>query len=228
MRTGLTLILLAVALAPLARAQEKAPSEEKVRKLLELTGAAELGDQMMAGMLERFQAMPGMDPAFLKRFRERARPASLIELIIPIYQRHLDEKTVDAAIAFYDSPEGRALTKVQPQIMQEAMAAGAVWGRKLAQEVMEEMRDPAGAAARRCKEYYDMAKVWQMMNKKDPESLQDLEAPVEGAPFARIETDPWGNKYFLEREERKLRVVSAGPDGEPGTDDDIRYPTAEK
>jgi hypothetical protein len=33
--------------------------------------------------------------------------------------------------------------------------------------------------------------------------------------------DPWGNPYYLLRDRQTYRVGSAGPDGEPGTADDL-------
>lgn len=35
--------------------------------------------------------------------------------------------------------------------------------------------------------------------------------------------DPWGNRYRLECEGKRWRVVSNGPDGVPNTEDDISF-----
>jgi general secretion pathway protein G len=54
-----------------------------------------------------------------------------------------------------------------------------------------------------------------------PENLQELtEGP---APYTQsIPTDPWGNEYIYNAEGgRNYQIYSAGPDGEPGTEDDI-------
>jgi len=59
-----------------------------------------------------------------------------------------------------------------------------------------------------------------------PEYLEAIERPLrEGdRKFQRIELDPWGQDYRVEREGRRLfRIWSNGPDGEPGTADDICY-----
>ena len=81
-------------------------------------------------------------------------------------------------------------------------------------------------AATKCKEYHDAASTWKMIKKKAPDSLEDMETPLnEGDEnFIRVEDDPWGNPYVLEREGRKIRVYSWGPDGQEGTEDDIAYP----
>ena len=85
-------------------------------------------------------------------------------------------------------------------------------------------------AQTKCKELYDSAMTWRMVKKKLPESLEDMEGelnPGDG-PFIRIEPDPWGNEYRLERDGRKVRIYCWGADGQEGTDDDISYPEEEE
>ena len=82
-------------------------------------------------------------------------------------------------------------------------------------------------AQTKCKEYYDSAKTWRMINKKYPSTLEDMEAPLkssDGENFIAVEKDPWGNDYYLEVTDKKLRVWCWGPDGQEQTEDDIAYP----
>ncbi len=83
-------------------------------------------------------------------------------------------------------------------------------------------------AQTKCKEYYDSAMTWKMVKKKLPDSLEEMEAPLrsgDSKPFIRVEEDPWGNQYVLERTESgEPRIWSWGEDGEEGTPDDISYP----
>ena len=85
-------------------------------------------------------------------------------------------------------------------------------------------------AEAKCKEYYDSAMSWKMMKKKLPESLEDMTEPIQPGEdnFIRIEDDPWGNPYVLERDGRKIRVFCWGEDGQEGTEDDIVYPPQEE
>ncbi|MEJ2205540.1 MAG: type II secretion system protein GspG [Gemmatimonadota bacterium] len=41
--------------------------------------------------------------------------------------------------------------------------------------------------------------------------------------FASPPDDPWGNLYYLQTRRDGFVVGSAGPDGRPGTDDDIQH-----
>lgn len=78
--------------------------------------------------------------------------------------------------------------------------------------------------------------MYKMDNYKYPSTEQGLEALVtetdiepiprrfpEGGYVKRLPNDPWGNEYQLLNpgEHGNMDVFSMGPDGEPGTDDDI-------
>ena len=68
---------------------------------------------------------------------------------------------------------------------------------------------------------------YQIQSKKLPSDLRVLvtangdEEPILEGGEGALE-DPWGNEYKLEKNGKKIAVVSAGPDGEFGNDDDIR------
>jgi len=85
-----------------------------------------------------------------------------------------------------------------------------------------------GIALAKCREYYDATWSWMMFTRasEPPRDLGELEQPLrEGRrSFLRVDEDPWGTKYRIERENgRNFRIWSNGPDGEPGTGDDICY-----
>lgn len=68
---------------------------------------------------------------------------------------------------------------------------------------------------------------YYLQNKKYPTDLHALieakgdEEPVLDGGEGALE-DPWGTEYKLERNGKKVVVISAGPDTEFGSDDDIR------
>ncbi len=86
-------------------------------------------------------------------------------------------------------------------------------------------------AAAQCERYYDLVVTWKLLtrSKQIPADLYELEGPLkEGAgPFTKIEPDPWGGQYVIEAEGNRFRIVSPGPDGLDGNDDDIVYPKRE-
>ena len=58
------------------------------------------------------------------------------------------------------------------------------------------------------------------------EASGDDDPVVEGGEGALY--DPWGVEYKYERKGKKIVVISAGPDGEFGGEDDIRSDTTKK
>ena len=72
--------------------------------------------------------------------------------------------------------------------------------------------------------------TYNLEHKKMPKSIDDLtEENADGvAALEGSSTAPWGNDYKLEIKGKKVIVISAGPDGEMGTDDDIRSDTIGK
>ena len=80
----------------------------------------------------------------------------------------------------------------------------------------------------KCRDCYDATWEWMMFKRAPapPESLAELEQPLRPGDraFMRHVNDPWGSKFRIEREGGRLyRIWSNGPDGAPGTDDDICY-----
>jgi len=69
--------------------------------------------------------------------------------------------------------------------------------------------------------------TYQINYRKYPNSLTDLvEAKGDDEPImdggAGALEDPWGTEYKYERNGKRIAIISAGPDGDFGTEDDIR------
>lgn len=124
-----------------ARAAIDPAFEADIRKLLEMTGSAALGQQVMDQMLSSFQtSMPGMDPTFWADLKKEMDANELVELIVPIYARHLTHDDVKQLIGFYDSPVGRKLISTQPAITAESMQVGQQWGQEVGMRVMTKIQ----------------------------------------------------------------------------------------
>jgi len=139
-----------------AIAQELDPAfRADILKLLEVTGAAKMGEQMASLMssqvLEAFrQSAPSvpsrafdigkevLDAEFAKAF---SGPDSLLNLLVPIYARHLTQQEVKGLIAFYETELGRKTIAVMPAVMQESVQAGQEWGVKTAPRLQQVLMD---------------------------------------------------------------------------------------
>lgn len=128
--------------SPARAAAPDAARPAEIRKLLNLTGAGQLGVQMARQMMAQLRPLiPSAPQSFWDEFASKLNPDDLVEKVIPIYARHLSAKDVKELIAFYESPVGRKLVAVQPQILQESMAAGQEWGREMAEGLVRTARE---------------------------------------------------------------------------------------
>jgi len=60
--------------------------------------------------------------AFVARFpREIDLDGALVEAYVPLYDRHFEEKELEAIVEFYRSPAGRKMIRVLPLLVQEGV-----------------------------------------------------------------------------------------------------------
>jgi hypothetical protein len=137
-------LIFALLLAGTAHAQPKhveSPKEKDIRKLLQLTGAAQLGGQVMDQMLQTFKASaPSVPESFWTELRKELNPDELVEKVIPVYDKQLSAAEVKDLIKFYETPTGKKLIKVMPVITQESMTIGREWGRSIGEKVMDKLK----------------------------------------------------------------------------------------
>lgn len=124
------------------------PTEESVRELLTFVGAADMGEKLFSQMMDslnaqRDNALPEQSAQldrFIGKMKEVADFDELVGLIIPVYQTHLTQDAVDAAIAFYQSEHGRVWVEQAPIINQKSFQIGQLWGQKMAEKVQQELK----------------------------------------------------------------------------------------
>lgn len=128
--------------APAAKVQVESEKLKDIRRLLEVTGSSKLGAQVVEQLLASFrQSRQGVPDSFWEELRKEMNVDELTELVVPIYDRHLSHEDVKQLIAFYESPVGRKLLGVQPQILGESMALGQEWGRAAAERVIKRLNE---------------------------------------------------------------------------------------
>src|SRR4028118_472615 len=127
--------------APQATTTATPTHQEKIRRLLALTGAGDLGVQMIDQMFGSFkEALPTVPDEFWGAFRAKIKPADMVAMIVPVYEKHLSEADVDALTVFFSSPAGRRFVQKQPLILADTMKIGGEWGERLASEVAAELK----------------------------------------------------------------------------------------
>ncbi len=122
--------------------EQETEIQRDIRRLLEASGAADAGMQVMDQMMDMFsQSNPMVPPEFWTGLREEIDMDEFVDMLIPVYEKHLSHEDIKGLIDFYESPLGRKMVATQPALMQDSMALGQEWGADLARRVMEKMGD---------------------------------------------------------------------------------------
>ena len=133
------------------RAQATDPARlAAAKEMLQAARVERQFEQMMPLLLDRlresFRAMaPDSRTAIDNVFEEMekkflSRRDELINDVAALYAQKLDTEELKAVTMFYKSGAGAKFIELQPQILQDAMAAGHRWGQKIAREMEEEAR----------------------------------------------------------------------------------------
>ena len=113
---------------------------DDILRMLRISGSDKLADQVMDTMILQFQQSGlGIPNTFWTRFRERVKTDDLLFACVPIYAKYYTHDEIRQLIAFYESPLGRLLVEVTPQLTQETMVIGQRWGEQLGQDIVNEL-----------------------------------------------------------------------------------------
>lgn len=118
---------------------------DDLRRLLEVTGTAKIGEQIWSQMFQTIRRsapkVPEAEWALINQeFSAEFASGKFSEMIITIYEPHFTQEEVRELIAFYESPIGKKVISVMPQIVQEALAAGQDRGKEILRRVHEKLR----------------------------------------------------------------------------------------
>lgn len=123
--------------------------EKDIRRLLEVTGAGRLGAQMIENSLaELRKAFASLPPEMRERalgtfeseMRKEFTAERMVEMALPIYDKYLSVDDLKGALAFYESPTGKKIISVLPQITQESWKAGAARGEEVGRRVIKQLQ----------------------------------------------------------------------------------------
>ena len=133
-----TLLFIAIITVACGQTSSK---KDNIKTLLELTGSGQLGQQVFKSMLTSYkQTMPSVPDEFWEALQKEIKPETLVDMIIPIYDKHYTEEEISQLTAFYQTTLGKKVIASTPMIMEESMSAGRVWGEELGQKVYENLK----------------------------------------------------------------------------------------
>jgi hypothetical protein len=125
--------------------------EARIRELMELTGAKNLGQQLIEAGMEQFRSsVLDSQPdnprakqfveAFVSRFQKHFDSNSLTDRVVPIYDKYLSTDDIKGLLEYYHSPLGKRMLQALPNVARESQAAGYALGQQAAQDTMEELK----------------------------------------------------------------------------------------
>jgi len=126
-------------------AQNNVEYKTAVEKMLSLSGSE---NTFKVAVNQMFTLMKQQKPDIPNEFWVAAETemlktsmTDLVELLVPIYQKHLTLEDINQLIVFYQSPVGKKFAEKTPLITQESMAAGQQWGMKIGQKIVEKIKE---------------------------------------------------------------------------------------
>lgn len=133
--------------APAAQCLVEAPHDldpatkrDDIRRLLELTGAVQLAEQVADPLFDAFQkAAPQVPTEMWAKLRERIDYDELLRSIIDVYEEELSHDDIVAMIRFYESPHGSRFAKAMPTMTAKSQEIGRQYGERVAREVIAEL-----------------------------------------------------------------------------------------
>lgn len=121
------------------------PYADKLKKMMSLAGTEANFQVAIKQMIQMFKGQKTNVPQevwteFEKEFSKNSLE-TLVELLIPVYKKHMTEDDLDKMIEFYQTPTGKKFAEKTPLIMQESMQVGQAWGAKIGEQFAARMRE---------------------------------------------------------------------------------------
>jgi uncharacterized protein len=124
--------------------------EAAIRKLFEVMGTKDAMKQVISNMsgtvkpllessLPAGEYRTQLIDLFFQRLQVKLRVDDLLEIAIPIYDKHFSLEDIEGLTKFYETPLGKKATSVLPQVLLEAQAAAKKLGEQMGRESMIEV-----------------------------------------------------------------------------------------
>lgn len=138
-------LVLGLGFGPVYGQDETAAKQADIKKLLGITGASNTGLRVFSQVIGMFQRTHSEVPeaVWMEMVSEAEAKVDgfVMEMLVPIYDKHLTHEDIKGLIAFYETPVGRKLLAVMPRMHQESRTAGEIWGRDFARTVQERLAE---------------------------------------------------------------------------------------
>jgi hypothetical protein len=124
--------------------------EAAIRKLLEIAGTRTNMEKVIAGMSENMKPMlakmlpPGeyqdkLIALFFEKFQNKLKTDDLLDVTVSVYDKHFSKEDIDGLTQFYQTPLGKKVLSVLPQVLIESQTAGMKMGEEIGRQSMIEV-----------------------------------------------------------------------------------------
>ena len=124
-----------------------------IKELMDVTGSAQMGQLFANAFVTQMSEIlrttnPNIPPRAITILEEEVNAVinaemtgegRFYELIYPIYHKYFTVKDIKELIAFYKTPIGKKAITVMPQLTQESMITGQMWGESLGPIIQERL-----------------------------------------------------------------------------------------
>lgn len=128
-----------------SQTQPQPQNSEKINHIKELifiTGAKNVTQQILNQSVDAMKSQfPQVPQKFWNEFKAGSNADELINRLIPIYNKYFTEEDIKQLIAFYQTPLGKKLISVNPQVARDSLIVGQQYGKEVAQTVIQKLQD---------------------------------------------------------------------------------------
>ena len=134
------IVIVLFCMAGMSYSQDTAMQRD-IRKLLEMTGSAKLGMQVINYLMTSFkESYPNVPQTFWDEFSKEVNEDGLVKMVVPIYEKYYTHKDIKGLIKFYKSPLGKKSIELAPQLTQDSMQVGEAWGKEISEKALKKLR----------------------------------------------------------------------------------------
>jgi len=136
------LVLLLFSAVQFVDAQTAPTSKQTaIRKLIAIAGGEKMVTTMIEQMIDVYKQQGLLiDAKLMDELKKEADVTSLMDRMVPLYEKYYTEGEINQLLAFYNSPLGKKTIAVMPQLTQESMQIGAEWGQKVMERVRAKLQ----------------------------------------------------------------------------------------
>jgi hypothetical protein len=115
--------------------------QDDIIRLLEITKVKDSAYQALEMFIPQLQQIaPNIPNEVWDMFRARLDLDDFIKGYIPIYDHFYTHEEIKKMLKFYGTPIGQKMIEVQSPMTEMSMTYGQEWGRRLGEQIVEELR----------------------------------------------------------------------------------------